>query len=148
MADAIGLSCLPPCILDPSPPPLRTVLLRHALPDGGWHHDWLIQSPDAQQLRSFRVSVDPLAPGAATFDAIATPDHRPVYLDYEGPISGGRGEVTRVWRLDVLAVFLGRRFVRVQVQESGGQWQLRGRRMDGDLWSFRRRAIRALPALE
>jgi hypothetical protein len=23
------------------------------------------------------------------------PDHRTIYLDYEGPISGGRGEVSR-----------------------------------------------------
>jgi hypothetical protein len=25
------------------------------------------------------------------------PDHRAFYLDYEGPVSGGRGEVLRVW---------------------------------------------------
>ncbi len=27
--------------------------------------------------------------------AEALPDHRSIYLDYEGPVSGGRGDVTR-----------------------------------------------------
>ena len=28
-------------------------------------------------------------------DALQMPDHRRLYLDYEGPVSGGRGSVTR-----------------------------------------------------
>jgi hypothetical protein len=29
--------------------------------------------------------------------------HRPAYLDYEGPVSGGRGEVTRLRRGEVVS---------------------------------------------
>jgi len=32
---------------------------------------------------------------AAAIDAKALPDHRLAYLDYEGTVSGGRGEVAR-----------------------------------------------------
>ncbi len=59
-----------------------------------------------------RVTADPHAVSAAkdptsgplgsplerTFesDAVRLADHRPAYLDYEGPVSRGRGDVTRV----------------------------------------------------
>ena len=40
-------------------------------------------------------SCPPLATGD-TVDADELADHRPAYLDYEGPVSGDRGSVTRV----------------------------------------------------
>jgi hypothetical protein len=79
------------------------VLLRHTLPDGSWHFDWLFEAASgAPALQSFRVMVriDAAEPPPA-FDAVATPPHRPLYLTYEGPISGNRGNVTRVARGDV-----------------------------------------------
>lgn len=41
-----------------------------------------------------------VSPFAATFesDALRLADHRPAYLDLEGPVSGGRGHVTRLLR--------------------------------------------------
>jgi len=89
----------------------RMVLLRHDLPDGSSHFDWLIQRSrggpdapgatpdlDARCLLSIRVSGEfPFRPGqTAAAEQIA--DHRGLYLDYEGPVSGDRGRVERVAR--------------------------------------------------
>src|SRR5690606_12117507 len=78
---------------------LPTVLLRHDMPDGTHHFDWLF-ARDAQgslPLRTWRLAREPHT--AAPGDRIpAQPllDHRPLYLTYEGPISGGRGTVRRI----------------------------------------------------
>jgi|GEM_PF-1676331 len=80
------------------------VLLRHTLPDASWHFDWLIQrdhpsapsssaaGDDARVLRAFRTLIHPAifalpAPSREPFEAIALPDHRRLYLHYEGPIA-------------------------------------------------------------
>jgi hypothetical protein len=80
-------------------PTRPTVLLRHDLPDGSHHIDWLIaRDPAAEQrLHSFRLTCRPdeFGPGAEV-RAERIFDHRPVYLTYEGPISGGRGTVRRL----------------------------------------------------
>jgi DNA polymerase Ligase (LigD) len=55
---------------------------------------WDLFFEDGPVLRSWRLLGD-LAPGIAV-PAEATADHRLLYLDYEGPVSGGRGQVTRV----------------------------------------------------
>jgi hypothetical protein len=76
-----------------------TVQLLHELPDGSRHVDWMLaQDPRGQgPLVTFRVPrrVDELRPGEA-LDAVRIADHRPAYLTYEGPVSGGRGTVTRL----------------------------------------------------
>lgn len=46
-----------------------------------------------QSLRTWAVANEP--DGAIEIEAEALPDHRLAYLDYEGPISGDRGSVTR-----------------------------------------------------
>ena len=46
-----------------------------------------------QSLRTWAVASEP--GGAIEIEAEALPDHRLAYLDYEGPISGDRGSVTR-----------------------------------------------------
>jgi hypothetical protein len=63
--------------------------------------DWLIarEPQGLEPLISFRLprELDTLAIGESmAIERIA--DHRPAYLAYEGPISGGRGEVTRLTR--------------------------------------------------
>lgn len=63
--------------------------------------DLLLARPDADSLVTFRV-VDPAAtallrdvrPWACTVARL--PDHRVIYLDYEGAISDGRGSVSRL----------------------------------------------------
>lgn len=75
----------------------RWVLLRHELPDGTWHYDWMIEEEGNEGLVCFRVMerIDQLAPGAR-FEGEHLADHRRAYLEYEGQISGGRGRVSRV----------------------------------------------------
>ncbi|MGP1273669.1 MAG: hypothetical protein ACTS22_10085 [Phycisphaerales bacterium] len=79
----------------------RTVLLEHALPDGSSHFDWLIArteviANDERTLVSFRVAerLDRLTSGETTAERL--PDHRGVYVRYEGEIGGDRGAVKRV----------------------------------------------------
>jgi hypothetical protein len=84
----------------------RAVLLEHA-ESGATHFDLLIErdhSAADRRLRSFRVET-PLDPTrTAEFQALAVPDHRVIYLDYQGPLpapgnlsSTARGHVRRLW---------------------------------------------------
>ena len=72
---------------------MRTVLLRHTLPDASAHLDWMIETAPDAALVTFRLT-SPM--GAGPFEAERIGDHRRAYLDYQGPVSGGRGEVARV----------------------------------------------------
>jgi len=83
----------------------RTVVLRHQLPDGSHHFDWLIEpegadagagEPDARVLIAWRLAHRPDEAVGGELGAERLRPHRRLYLDYEGAISGGRGEVTRV----------------------------------------------------
>jgi hypothetical protein len=76
----------------------RSVILRHTLPNGESHYDWLIERPDDEggTLLSFRCVLMPTSLDSQSFDVTPMPDHRREYLDYEGLISGDRGEVVRV----------------------------------------------------
>ena len=81
----------------------RFVVLRHELPDGSWHFDWLLdpggprEHPDERRLVSFRTLERPDLCGGAGFEARQMPDHRLLYLDFEGELSGsGRGRVARI----------------------------------------------------
>jgi hypothetical protein len=67
----------------------RYVILEHDHPVRHW--DLMIEH--AGVLRTWRLEAPP-QPGVAVA-AEPTFDHRLVYLDYEGPISGGRGTVQR-----------------------------------------------------
>ncbi|OPX24012.1 MAG: hypothetical protein B1H04_03060 [Planctomycetales bacterium 4484_123] len=104
---------------------------------GGRHYDLMLQAGKA--LATWRLETLPaeLGPGQHV-EAIALPDHRLAYLDYEGPISRGRGSVRIVetgsyrleaqeegcWRFELL----GRNF--------DGQFILR--RLAGERWSLQR----------
>lgn len=67
----------------------RFVILEHDHPQLHW--DLMLEAGSV--LRTWRLAA-PLRPGAA-IAAVAAADHRLLYLDYEGPISGGRGRVVR-----------------------------------------------------
>lgn len=72
----------------------RYVVLEHQMPPDdprGLHWDFMFEAGEA--LRTWSLP----APPSDRCDVIAEalPDHRLAYLDYEGPISGGRGEVER-----------------------------------------------------
>lgn len=83
--------------VSPAPPaiatsPHRWALLRHDFP---WlHWDFLLARPNAPTATTWRLLRTPCA--NEPIAALALPDHRLVYLDYEGPVSGGRGSVQRL----------------------------------------------------
>jgi len=70
----------------------RFVLLEHDHPVLHW--DFLLEDSALSALRSWRLQVFPEA--ALRLVATPLPPHRLLYLDYEGPVSGGRGCVKRV----------------------------------------------------
>jgi hypothetical protein len=73
---------------------LRLVILEHRW--DGVHWDVMVEIPDRPDGPLATWAVDePIRPDAE-LPARRLPDHRRVYLEYEGPISGGRGEVRRV----------------------------------------------------
>ena len=72
----------------------RFVILRHELPSGharSLHWDLLLESGTV--LRAWALASEPLTSSETMAEQL--PDHRLMYLDYEGPISGDRGTVTR-----------------------------------------------------
>lgn len=59
--------------------------------DHPWLHWDLLLETDAA-LQTWRLLQEPSTPGE--IGAQALPDHRKVYLEYTGPVSGGRGTVS------------------------------------------------------
>ena len=111
----------------------RSVLLEHTTPDGGRHLDWLIERPgvdDEYRLIALRCAHDPAA--HAPMDAQRITDHRARYLEYEGPISGARGSVRRIWTKPcVLRSESSDRFevvldgvVLIAASVAGGRWRI------------------------
>ncbi len=78
----------------------RFALLVHDSPRG-LHYDFFLE--DGDLLRTWALPRLPELGLDITCDALA--DHRPMYLDYEGPISGDRGTVAR-WDQGTYAVEL------------------------------------------
>lgn len=68
----------------------RFVLLEHDHPFLHW--DLMLEC--GAVLRTWRLAEMPGAAGSIAVEAL--PDHRRRYLDYEGPVSGGRGHVRRI----------------------------------------------------
>lgn len=68
----------------------RFAVLEHTWKDVHW--DFLLEDGDA--LRTWAIDAA-IVPGVE-LPARALPHHRRVYLEYEGPVSGGRGSVRRV----------------------------------------------------
>ncbi len=109
----------------------RFVILEHDHPVLHW--DLMLQEGDV--LRTWRLA-EPPSGGAFTIAAEPLPDHRLIYLDYEGPVSGGRGIVKR-WD--------GGKYECID----DNQWSFAGLRLrgvaemecvDGQNWRFQRSA--------
>jgi len=98
-----------------------TALLMHQTP-AGRHHDWLVGTPDYHsdpQARLWTARImqpSRLWRSLGRFDLTPLAPHRRAYLDYQGPISGGRGTVQRVDR-GVVVIHLWR--------ESRVVWEVR-----------------------
>ena len=67
----------------------RFVILTHDHPS--LHADFLLEN--GSSCRTWRLLKSPDKPGDIPAEVIA--DHRPMYLAYEGPVSGNRGTVTQ-----------------------------------------------------
>lgn len=67
----------------------RFVILEHDHP----HRHWDLMLEAGELLRSWRLESPPCSDKSVRAEAIG--DHRRIYLDYEGPVSGGRGQVRR-----------------------------------------------------
>ena len=67
----------------------RFVVLEHDHPFLHW--DLMLEA--GESLRTWRLAAPP-GPGVVT-EATPLGEHRRLYLDYEGPVSGGRGTVRR-----------------------------------------------------
>jgi DNA polymerase Ligase (LigD) len=73
----------------------KFAILEHDWPK--CHFDFFLEWPGegGDRLRSWRLA----APfGDCPVECEPSADHRLLYLDYEGPVSGGRGQVRRVDR--------------------------------------------------
>lgn len=115
----------------------RAVLLRHDLPDGSSHYDWMIQrpgEPDAP-LVTFRVS-ERIDAGITAFRAERIGDHRAAYLDFEGELSAGRGRVTAVaaGEIEIVADEPGWFVARGRIGGASGHFE--GRRREEVEWEF------------
>ena len=69
---------------------LRFAVLEHDSPRG-LHWDFLLETGEALSTWALAQAPDTAGP----IDAESLGDHRLDYLDYEGPVSGGRGAVAR-----------------------------------------------------
>lgn len=81
----------------PTPSDRDWAVLRHERPGGDHHFDLLIRrapGDTAAHIPTWRCPRDPVPGVFQTVERLA--DHRAAYLTYEGPISGGRGAVSRV----------------------------------------------------
>jgi hypothetical protein len=107
----------------------RFVLLEHDWPARHW--DLMLEYGSV--LRSWRLAAPPRQ--GERFAAVAVFDHRLLYLDYEGPISGDRGRVVR-WDRGTFAEQARdeRQFV-VRLQGERLCGTLRLRHEEGDTWA-------------
>ena len=96
----------------------RFVILEHDHPTLHW--DFMLEA--GALLLTWRLSAPPTAQHVVNVERIG--DHRRAYLDYEGPVSGGRGSVTR-WD--------GGTFDWLENGEERIVVLLRGTRLDGTL---------------
>ncbi len=61
------------------------------------HWDFLVEGLVYERLPTWRLAANPLR-ATGPIGAERLPDHRRLYLDYEGEIAGGRGRVRRLDR--------------------------------------------------
>jgi len=72
--------------------PNRFVILHHVLRDG---EHWDLMLEDGEVLLTWQLVQEPTGAESLPIPARRISDHRKVYLDYEGPLSGDRGYVER-----------------------------------------------------
>ncbi len=73
----------------------RFVILHHT---GYGDEHWDLMLEAGESLWTWQLAADPTSGLAKPISARRIGHHRKLYLDYEGPVSGGRGHVRRVDR--------------------------------------------------
>lgn len=116
---------------------MRTVILRHTLPDGSWHHDWLVERAGIALVPTWRTGQSrPDDASIESFEAQRIGDHRTLYLDYEGEVSGGRGVVERVAAGEVIDNAWGNGTLVLSADFGGHVVRLVGKAIEADRWRF------------
>jgi hypothetical protein len=113
----------------------RFVVLRHETPARPLHWDFMLEMSDV--LRTWALDAEPADGLSITATALA--DHRAIYLDYEGPISGDRGHVTR-WDWGDYEVLIDRDnqiVARLEGQKLNGEVALQRDAENDQRWIFR-----------
>lgn len=118
----------------------RWVLLKHTLPDGSSHLDWMLDigGTEGARLVTYRLERRPDDVAVTTLDALRLEDHRRVYLDYEGEISGGRGEVERVCSGTVRVLHRSEHEIKIELIEHARVWFGMCVAPDEARWTFTR----------
>lgn len=117
------------------------VVLRHETREGV-HWDLMLDTGGS--LATWKLAEDPTKlspqaePGAKGVPARRLPDHRRAYLDYEGPVGGNRGQVTRVDRGTCKLVRDDPQSyaVRLAGERLTGLFEFRVEATGSDLWHF------------
>lgn len=121
---------------------LPTVLLRHVT-RRGLHHDWLMAEPHTWHVPSAGLWAARVLPSHrhwadwGTWPLQRIANHRRTYLTYEGPLTRGRGYVSRVaegyvvpllWTSDRIVIDLAMQHCRGRVElhwRDTDRWQAR-----------------------
>lgn len=98
----------------------RFVILHHLAPTGE-HWDFMLEQENA--LATWQLVSEPVNRGSCPIECVRIHDHRKHYLTFQGPVSGGRGIVTRIdqGRYELLAI-----------DETTWTFRLSGIRLTGD----------------
>jgi len=108
---------------------------------GRLHYDLMLRRGDA--LITWRLSQPPSSIEVGqVVPARRLPDHRIEYLDYEGPVSRGRGRVTRQDRggYELLDEAPCRLELRLDGRSTSGRFELSRSCPDDQAWTVRRLA--------
>jgi len=107
----------------------KAFVIQHHRGHGPDHFDMMLEQADS--LATWQFSQSPLQIGRGQqLTARRIGDHRPAYLTYEGPVSGGRGNVSIVERGD---------FRLIRTEEGRWELELHGRRLVGRFELIRRK---------
>jgi len=116
---------------------VRTVILRHTLPDGSWHCDWLVEREGNGLVPTWRTGhARPDDPEVQAFDAQRIGEHRAVYLGYEGEVSGGRGRVERLASGEILESQWGDGSLVLSAKFGERVVRFVGKCIEGGAWRF------------
>lgn len=114
----------------------RWVLLRHTPDVGPAHLDLMLEAEGDEEHRlvTFRLPLQATIAAGQVIAGQRLADHRAMYLDFEGEISGGRGRVARTARGTCRGVAAQSGHVEARICVNGGWLDLRAQPSDSGAW--------------